>query len=86
MWGRSLYYALHGESLISNMENQPKKPIRKKLDLNPSFQDKLYAVWKIFWKAGFAYNHTGKKEDFYTTILEDVTNLPLDEFLTKYGE
>ena len=68
------------------MENQPKQTHKKKLDLNPSFQDKLFTIWKIFWKAGFAYHHTGKNEDFYTTVLEDVTNLPLDQFLEKYGE
>ena len=68
------------------MENQPIKPVKtKKLSLSPTFQDKLYATWKIFWKAGYAYKHTGKQEDFYTTVLEDVINLDLEEFLEKYG-
>ena len=74
------------------MENQPTNEIKnksirgKKLELNPTFQDKIFAIWKIFWKAGYSYNHGGKKEDFYSTVLEDVTNLPLDQFLEKYGE
>jgi len=67
------------------MENRPTKK-KTKLDLNPTFQDKIFATWKIFWKAGFSYHHSGKSEDFYTKVLEDVTNMPLDEFLTKYGE
>jgi hypothetical protein len=68
------------------MENQPIKPVKtKKLSLNPTFQDKLYATWKIFWKAGYAYRHTGKQEDFYASVLEDMNNLDLEEFLEKYG-
>ena len=69
------------------MENQPNNSItkRKKVNLNPTLQDKLYATWKIFWKAGYAYHHTVKQEDFYTTVVEDISNLDLDEFLEKYG-
>lgn len=68
------------------MENQPTNQLKKKpLSLNPTLQDKLYATWKIFWKAGYAYHHTGKQEDFYTTVLEDLSNLELEEFLEKYG-
>jgi hypothetical protein len=45
----------------------------------------LYATWKIFWKAGYDYHHTGKQDSFYTTLLEDLGTMELDEFLNKYG-
>lgn len=67
------------------MENQPTKPKASKKIPN-SYQDNVFEVWKIFWKAGYAYKHTGKDEHFYARVLEDVMNLPLEEFLEKYGD
>lgn len=67
------------------MENQPKPTNKKKHNLNPTLQDKLYATWKIFWKAGYSYKATGDNEHFYTEVLNDVLQLDMDEFLEKYG-
>jgi len=67
------------------MENQPKPKVKKQNPINPTLQDKLYATWKIFWKAGYDYHHTGKQDSFYTTLLEDLGTMELDEFLNKYG-
>jgi len=63
------------------MENQP-TPKKKHL---PTYQDTVFEIWKIFWKAGYQYKHDGKDEHFYARLLEDVMNLPTEEFLEKYG-
>jgi hypothetical protein len=68
--------------------NQPKSSRREKEIIQPSktFQDSLFSVTKVFWKAGYQYSQKGKNEDFYATLLEDFMNLSYQEFLTKYGE
>ena len=68
------------------MENQPTLTTKSKNKPSSTFQDNIFEAWKIFWKAGYAYKHTGKDEHFYARVLEDVMNLPLEEFLEKYGE
>jgi hypothetical protein len=68
--------------------NQPKFLKHQKEVIEPSktFQDSLFAVTKIFWKAGYQYNTSGKNDVFYSTLLEDFMNLSYQEFLAKYGE
>jgi hypothetical protein len=68
--------------------NQPRFLKKEKEIIQPpkTFQDSLFAVTKIFWKAGYHYNRVGKNEDFYSTLLEDFMNLSYQDFLTKYGE
>jgi hypothetical protein len=51
----------------------------------PTFQDNIFEMWKIFWKAGYSYAKTGNSKEFYTTLLEDVMNMSQEEFLNKYG-
>jgi|688.fasta_scaffold195088_2 hypothetical protein len=53
--------------------------------VNFTLQDNLFETFKIFWKAGFSYSKTGRDEDFYARVLEDIMNLPQDEFLKKYS-
>lgn len=50
----------------------------------PTFQDKLFETFKIFWKGGFSYAETSNNNDFYSKVLEDFINLPIDEFLKRY--
>lgn len=51
-----------------------------------TFQDNLYETLKIFWKAGYAYRHNQEKNNdlFYTKLMEDLLELPQEEFLIKY--
>lgn len=57
---------------------------RLKPESQPTFQDNLFMVTKVFWKAGYSYGKTGRNEDFYARILEDFGNLPVNEFIAKY--
>jgi hypothetical protein len=50
----------------------------------PTFQDKLFLITKVFWKAGYSYGKTGRDNDFYARVLEDFALMPEDEFITKY--
>lgn len=52
---------------------------------NSTFQDKLFEVFKVFWKAGYSYGKTGRNEDFYARVLEDFMILSEEEFLSKYN-
>lgn len=71
-----------------SQENKPLSPKKnqpmREESLFPSFQDKLFESFKIFWKGGFSYAKTGNNEDFYSKVLEDFINLPIDEFLKRY--
>ena len=51
----------------------------------PTFQDNMFEMWKIFWKAGYSYSKTGNSKEFFATLLEDVMNMSQEEFLNKYG-
>ena len=64
------------------MTKQPTKQIKP--ESNPTFQDNLFIVTKIFWKVGYSYGKTGRNEDFYARVLEDFGNLPITEFIAKY--
>ena len=62
-----------------------KQPTKKNTPENkPTFQDNLFTVTKIFWKAGYSYGKTGRNDDFYSRVLEDFGNLPITEFIAKY--
>ena len=65
-------------------ENQPLNPETNVLK-GPTFQDNVFEMWKIFWKAGYSYAKTGNAEEFYARLLEDVMNLSQEEFITKYS-
>lgn len=54
--------------------------------MKPTFQDNLYELFKAFWKAGYAYRESKEQNGhlFYSQMLEDLLNLPEEEFLTKY--
>jgi hypothetical protein len=54
--------------------------------VNFTLQDNLFETFKIFWKAGFSYSKTGRDEDFYARVLEDIMNMPQEEFLKKYSD
>lgn len=64
------------------MENQqtPSQSIS-----SATLQDNLFESFKIFWKAGYSYGKTGRDEDFYARVLEDIMNLSQIEFLNKYS-
>jgi hypothetical protein len=64
------------------MTKQPTK--KTKPESNPTFQDNLFTVTKIFWKVGYSYGKTGRNDDFYARVLEDFGNLPIAEFIAKY--
>jgi hypothetical protein len=64
------------------MTKQPTK--QTKPESNPTFQDNLFTVTKIFWKVGYSYGKTGRNDDFYARVLEDFGNLPITEFIAKY--
>jgi hypothetical protein len=64
------------------MTKQPTN--RLKPESKPTFQDKLFMVTKVFWKAGYSYGKTGRNEDFYARVLDDFGNLPINEFIAKY--
>ncbi len=66
------------------MTKQPTK--RFVPESKPTFQDKLFNVTKVFWKAGYSYGKTGRNEDFYARLLEDFVTMPEDEFIAKYDE
>lgn len=50
----------------------------------PTFQDKLFETFKIFWKAGYSYSQTNNNADFYPKVLEKFTEEDLEEFLKRY--
>lgn len=64
------------------MTKQPTHHLRP--ESKPTFQDKLFLVTKVFWKAGYSYGKTGRNEDFYARVLEDFAVMPEDEFIEKY--
>lgn len=64
------------------MDNQP---ISSQPYVNFTLQDNLFETFKIFWKAGYSYGKTGRDEDFYARVLEDIMNMPQEEFLKKYS-
>jgi hypothetical protein len=64
------------------MTKQPTK--RLVPESKPTFQDNLFTVTKVFWKAGYSYAKTGRNDDFYARLLEDFVILPQDEFIAKY--
>ena len=64
------------------MTKQPTN--RLKPESQPTFQDNLFMVTKVFWKAGYSYGKTGRNEDFYARVLEDFAVMPEDEFIEKY--
>ena len=68
---------------MTSNSKQPTKPVKPWS--KPTFQDKLYEVVKVFWKAGYSYGKTGRNDDFYTRLLEDFVTLPEDEFIEKYN-
>ena len=70
------------------METNQKPKSNKKLEMEypKTFQDDLLNTMKIFWKAGYSYSKTGRDEDFYTRVLEDLMNSSFRKFLEKYGE
>ncbi len=57
---------------------------------NESFQDQLFTLFQIFWKAGYHYRHNKEGVDqkdqnfFYAKLLEDLMTLPQEEFIIKY--
>lgn len=59
----------------------PKQPVPES---KPTFQDNLFTVTKLFWKAGYSYGKTGRNDDFYARVLEDFGNLSITEFIAKY--
>lgn len=64
------------------MTKQPtKQPVPQS---KPTFQDHLFIITKLFWKAGYSYGKTGRNDDFYARVLEDFGNLSVDEFIAKY--
>jgi|TARA_R110000868_G_scaffold352758_2_gene613990 hypothetical protein len=65
------------------MDNQPNP---SQPYVNFTLQDNLFETFKIFWKAGFSYSKTGRDEDFYARVLEDIMNMPQEEFLKKYSD
>lgn len=67
---------------MTQKTNQPNHPIPE--STSPTFQDQLYDVLKVFWKAGYSYGVTGRDQDFYARVLEDFLNLGLEEFTKKY--
>lgn len=50
-----------------------------------TLQDNLFETFKIFWKAGYSYSKTGRDEDFYARVLEDIMNMNQIDFLKKYN-
>jgi len=65
------------------MTKQPTNSVKPKSA--STFQDNLFQIMKLFWKAGYSYGKTGRNEDFYARIVEDFMMLPEQEFLEKYG-
>lgn len=65
------------------MTKQPTNPVKPKS--TSTFQDNLFQIMKLFWKAGYSYGKTGRNEDFYARLMEDFMMLPEEEFLDKYG-
>jgi hypothetical protein len=50
-----------------------------------TLQDNLFETFKIFWKAGYSYSKTGRDEDFYARVLEDIMNMNQIDFIKKYN-
>jgi hypothetical protein len=62
-----------------------KQPTKRLLpESSPTFQDNLFMITKVFWKAGYSYGKTGRNDDFYARLLEDFVSLPQEEFIAKY--
>ena len=63
------------------MDNQPNT---SQPYVHETLQDNLFETVKIFWKAGYSYGKTGRDEDFYARVLEDIMNMNQTDFLKKY--
>lgn len=63
------------------MDNQPNT---SQPYVTETLQDNLFETFKIFWKAGYSYGKTGRDEDFYARVLEDIMNMNQTDFLKKY--
>ena len=63
------------------MDNQPNT---SQPYVAETLQDNLFETFKIFWKAGYSYGKTGRDEDFYARVLEDIMNMNQTDFLKKY--
>lgn len=59
----------------------PDQPIT----ISSTLQDNLFETFKIFWKAGYSYGKTGREDDFYARVLEDIMNMNQMDFLKKYN-
>jgi hypothetical protein len=66
------------------MTNQPTKPVKRPYPSNLTFQERLLEVTKVFWKAGFVYGRSGDNDLFYSNMLQDLMEMPEDEFMQKY--
>ena len=64
---------------MTKQPTQPQSPWSK-----PTFQDRLFMITKVFWKAGYSYGKTGRNDDFYARVLEDFVTIPEDDFIAKY--
>lgn len=53
--------------------------------ISKTLQDNLFETFKIFWKAGYSYGKTGRDDDFYARVLEDIMNMNQSDFLKKYN-
>jgi|NOAtaT_6_FD_contig_21_7401932_length_849_multi_3_in_0_out_0_2 hypothetical protein len=67
-----------------NHKDQPKKVRNIEKSMFPTFQDKLFETFKIFWKAGYSYAKTNNQNDFYPKVVESFNEEELDEFLKRY--
>jgi hypothetical protein len=66
------------------MTNQPTKSVKRPYPSNLTFQERLLEVTKVFWKAGFVYGRSGDNDLFYSNMLQDLMEMPEDEFMQKY--
>ena len=64
------------------MDNQPNT---SQPYVTETLQDNLFETFKILWKAGYSYGKTGRDEDFYARVLEDIMNMNQTDFLKKYN-
>lgn len=72
---------------MSLKKDQPpafQKSKRLEQSMFPTFQDKLFETFKIFWKAGYSYSQTNNNADFYPRVLEEFNEQDLEEFLKRY--
>jgi hypothetical protein len=51
-----------------------------------TFQDELFEIFRVFWKAGYAYRHNKEKNEhlFVSNLIEDLMLLSKEEFILKY--